>query len=750
MANIELWGGVECTVNRVGKQYFDQLLQSGHAHRITDLDLFADLGLKKIRYPVLWESVAPEHPEQYNWTWATERLNRLRELNIDPIVGLLHHGSGPRYTSLVDEEFPQKFAQYARAVAQQFPWVTYYTPINEPLTTARFSALYGLWYPHAKDDLSFVKALLNQVNATRLAMKAIREINPNAKLIQTDDLGYSHSTPALQYQADFENNRRWLSWDLLCGKVDQQHPLWGYLLKAKVPESVLLELVADPCPPDVIGVNYYVTSERYLDERIIDYPWHTHGSNHKERYADVEAVRVQSANPLGAQKILEQVCDRYDIPVAITEAHLCCTREEQMRWFAEVWDSASLLRKQGKNILAVTAWTLLGAYDWNSLLTHNNGHYEIGVFDLRGGVPAQTAVSRFLSGLATDQERHPLLKIDGWWKRACRSVYPPLSECPEVWDLSVNQQKKQENPSVQPLLITGATGTLGRAFARVCDIRGIPYVLLSRQEMDISDAASVEKVLQKYRPWALVNTAGYVRVDEAEREPEACYRENALGPAVLAKACAASQVALVTFSSDLVFDGEKGAPYLEEDLPNPLNVYGSSKTLAEEHLLKTMPEALIIRTSAFFGPWDEHNFVYQALRAISQQKVFQAAADAVITPTYVPDLVNATLDLLIDGESGIWHLANQGNCTWAELAELAAKLAGLEASPWLKPVPQETMQWLAARPAYSVLGTGKRAILPTLEDALNRYLLATEFPVRPSLPPQEEEVQVERRLSAGA
>ncbi|WP_181304521.1 family 1 glycosylhydrolase [Rufibacter sp. XAAS-G3-1] len=738
MANIELWGGVECTVNRVGDQYFDQLAQSGHAQRITDLDLFAELGIKKLRYPVLWESVAPEHPEQQDWSWATARLNRLREVNIDPIVGLLHHGSGPRYTNLLDDNFPQKFAQYARSVAQQFPWVNYYTPVNEPLTTARFSALYGFWYPHTKDDASFAKALLNQINGTKLAMQAIREVNPHAQLVQTDDLGYSHSTPALQYQADFENHRRWLSWDLLCGKVDQQHPLWPYLRLHQVPEAALLELVQHPCPPNVIGVNYYVTSERYLDERIIDYPWHTHGSNGKHRYADVEAVRVQAASPLGVQQILEQVCARYDIPVAITEAHLCCTREEQMRWFAEVWDSASFLRNQGKNIRGVTAWTLLGAYDWNSLLTQNSGHYEMGVFDLRSGVPAQTAVSKFLRGVSAGEERHPLLGIDGWWKRACRSMYPPLSECPEVWDVSSNEQKQKETIGVQPMLITGATGTLGRAFARLCDVRGIPYVLLSRQDMDITDESSVEQTILKYRPWALVNTAGYVRVDDAENEPEACSRENTLGPAVLAKVCQAQNIGLVTFSSDLVFDGEKQTLYTEEDKTNPLNVYGSSKALAEEQVLAAMPGALVIRTSAFFGPWDEHNFVYHALRAIAHQETFKAAEDSFITPTYVPDLVNTTLDLLIDGENGIWHLANQGTYSWAQLAELAAKLAGLEADPWLHPVAQASFNLPAARPASSALGTSKRGLLPTVEDALRRFIRASEVNFRPINQPEDE------------
>src|SRR5918997_5033171 len=145
---LELWGGVECTGARVGDGYLDQIRRSGHQGRLEDLDLIANLGLRAIRYPVLWERVAPHGLESADWSWTDERLGRLRELGIRPIVGLVHHGSGPRHTSLVDPSFAEGLAEFARAVAERYPWVDAYTPVNEPLTTARFSGLYGHWYPH--------------------------------------------------------------------------------------------------------------------------------------------------------------------------------------------------------------------------------------------------------------------------------------------------------------------------------------------------------------------------------------------------------------------------------------------------------------------------------------------------------------------------------------------------------------------------------------------------------------------------
>ena len=272
-----------------------------------------------------------------------------------------------------------------------------------------------------------------------------------------------------------------------------------------------------------------------------------------------------------------------------------------------------------------------------------------------------------------------------------------------------------------PLLITGATGTLGRAFARLCELRGLPYRLTARADLDIADPGSVAAALGDVQPWAVINTAGYVRVDDAEREPAACERENVTGPANLAAACGEREIPLVTFSSDLVFDGRKATPYLESDPVAPLNVYGRTKALAEERVLAAHPGALVIRTSAFFGPWDAYNFVTIALRELAAGRGFVAAADAVISPTYVPDLVNAALDLLIDGETGLWHLANEGAVTWAELARRAAAMAGVDAVG-LEARPARDLAMVAARPLYSVLGSEHGMLLPSLDDALGRYI----------------------------
>ena len=112
---------MECTVNRVGDDYCDQIELSGHRNRLDDLDLFAGLGVRALRYPVLWEHVAPHGPERADWSFADERLSLLREISVRPIVGLVHHGSSPRHTNLLDAQFADGLAEFAAAVAERFP-----------------------------------------------------------------------------------------------------------------------------------------------------------------------------------------------------------------------------------------------------------------------------------------------------------------------------------------------------------------------------------------------------------------------------------------------------------------------------------------------------------------------------------------------------------------------------------------------------------------------------------------------------
>jgi dTDP-4-dehydrorhamnose reductase len=734
-----MWGGIECTVNRVRDTYFTQLDRSGHSVRDDDLERFAALGVRALRYPVLWESTAPDGIASADWSWADRRLPALRRLGITPIVGLVHHGSGPRHTSLLDPGFASGLAEFAAAAAARYPWIEHWTPVNEPLTTARFSALYGIWYPHARDDRSFVVALLNQCRATVLAMRAIRRVNPAARLIQTDDLSRTYGTEQMAETTRFYNERRWLAWDLLCGRVDTGHPLWDYLLESGVDAGDILWFVEHRCPPDLIGVNYYVTSERWLDHRVERYPGHDRGGPPEAEFVDIESVRVLARPAPAIASLLQEAWQRYRIPIAVTEAHIGATREDQLRWLVEIWHAAQSARNAGVDVRAVTAWSLLGSFDWNCLLGECRGYYEPGPYDVRSPRPRPTALAALVAELAAGRApSHPVLQGEGWWRRADRFIARPVPSRAVVTPLAGYRQRPPLDDAA-PILISGATGTLGSAFARICTRRNLSFRLATRQTMDIADAASVRAAIARWRPWAIVNASGYVRIDDAETDGERCFRDNVLGPSILATECAAAGIRLVTFSSDQVFDGHAATPWLESDLPAPLNAYGSSKAAAERAVLALWPQAMVVRTSAFFGPWDRHNFVALALASLARGEHFRAASDVRVSPTYVPDLADVCLDLLVDGEAGVWHLANRGDVSWAELATLAARLAKVDRSTLCACDGAELAE-VAARPRYAVLGSERATLMPSLEDALSRFLRERDsaaLPARKTGPARE-------------
>jgi dTDP-4-dehydrorhamnose reductase len=709
--DVEIWGGMECTINKVKNEYFNQLDYSGHFERKDDIKVFAQLGFKKMRYPVLWEKHQPQQNTNIDWTETENSLNDLRANGVDIIAGLVHHGSGPAYVQMLEDSFANGLGEYAALVAEKFPWIEYYTPVNEPLTTARFCGLYGIWYPHESSNGGFCRILVNECKATVLAMQAIRKVNPKAKLVQTDDLGKIHSTPLLKYQADFENERRWLSYDLLCGVVNQSHSMWHYLLSSGITEEELSFFIENKCPPDILGFNHYLTSERYLDENLDAYPAHTHGGNGQHRYADVEAVRVGHICPDGPYELLKQAWERYQLPMAVTEVHLYCTREEQMRWLDLIWVAANKLKKEGVDIRAITPWAILGSFGWNKLLTQPGGDYEPGVFDLTNGYPRPTALAKMISAYHVDGNfTHPVMNNNGWWQRKCRVQYGNES--------FFNKDMGNNN---RPLLIIGKTGTLGNAFAKICDLRGIDYQLLGRDGMDITDPIQTEKAILTLNPWAIINTAGFVRVDDAETESFNCFNINTNGPENLAMLCEKYGVKLLTFSTDLVFDGLKGDPYIEHDKTAPLNIYGKSKAMAEQAVLQHNPAALVVRTSAFFGPWDKYNFLSVALDHLRAEKEFAVVNDVLISPTYVPDLVNHSLDLMLDDESGVWHLSNVGEISWSDLAYTIAERSGLKTN-LIKPMALTQFAYKAKRPAYSVLGSERGNILPTMDNAIDRCL----------------------------
>ncbi len=412
----EIWGGVECSHVLINGMVRDQVQETGHRSRLSDLDLIAGLGLKTLRYPLLWAKIAARSPPDF--AWEDERLARLTALGIEPIAGFLHHGSGPKGMDPLHSDFAAALADHAEAVALRYPWIRRFTPINEPVTTARFAYLYGHWHPHARDEATFLRAVVASALATAAAMGRIRRHIPNAQLVQTEDVGRIFSPPALAYQADYENERRFLGFDLLTGRVAPGHPFHRRLLDAGVPARDLDRLVAEPCPPQIIGVDQYLTSDRYLDPVLDHHPPALHGGNGRDAYADIAAAHVPDLHhALGFLPRLREVHARYGLPVALTEVHNGAPPEGQLRWLAEAWKAAQDARAEGIRVQAITSWSLFGCIDWDSLLCERRGHYEPGAFDIRCDPPRRTAVGEAVAMLARRGTfDHPVLNQPDWWR----------------------------------------------------------------------------------------------------------------------------------------------------------------------------------------------------------------------------------------------------------------------------------------------------------------------------------------------
>ncbi len=486
-----------------------------------------------------------------------------------------------------------------------------------------------------------------------------------------------------------------------------------------VPEADLAWFLEHPCPPDVVGVNTYLSSERFLDERVDRYPTEAPGTNGKHSYVDVLAARVLPEGAAGPGALLREAWDRYGLPLDVTEAHNGCTREEQLRWLDEVWRGAEGARAAGADVRAVTVWSLLGAYDWHSLVTRDEGVYEPRVFDLRAPAPRPTALAPMMRDLATGRRHaHPVLAVPGWWRRPDRFIYGHVV----VGDALVPVAEPDDLAAypAAPVLIVGATDPLPPALTRACRARGIPYRLVDRRSVRLVDPSAVAALLRDHAPWAVIETWGAEHVAGAACEANGRCREVAEGAAVLAAACAARGVRLLAFSSDLVFDGATGEPYVESAPVAPLGACGRRQAEAETRVLQTHPPALLVRTGPLFGREDGHDPLAAALRPLAAGVPFLAPEDAAVSPTSAPDVADAALDLLVDGERGIWHLANRGAVAWADLIRRAAALSGIPPGGPLRSAGPSDVG--GPRRPSRVLVSERGWVLSDLEDALARHL----------------------------
>jgi dTDP-4-dehydrorhamnose reductase len=274
-------------------------------------------------------------------------------------------------------------------------------------------------------------------------------------------------------------------------------------------------------------------------------------------------------------------------------------------------------------------------------------------------------------------------------------------------------------------LLTGAAGQLGSAFRARFEADRADVVCLTRAELDLADSVRIAEAVADARPDVVINCAAYNAVDAAEDDAAGAFAVNAFAVLALARAARDAGAALVHYSTDFVFDGAATEPYTEQSPTNPRSVYGQSKLTGEWMAFET-PRAYVLRVESLFGGPATRSSIDRIVATLRDGTPTRVFSDRVVSPSYVDDVIEATLALVSRGATpGVYHCVNSGSATWLELGALVADTMGAPRS-LLGPVRVADVPMRAPRPQYCALSNAKLAAagvpMPTWQDALRRHL----------------------------
>ena len=362
--------GIECSYPTIddGRWRRDEMQATLHyRHWQRDFDLCREIGITHLRYgPPLHLTFLG--PGKYDWSWVDEPMAELAKFGPEPIVDLCHFGVPDWLGNLQNPELGQAMAEFAGAFAERFPWVRFYTPVNEMYVCTRMSALDGNWNEQERDDKAFVTAVCNLASASVRMMDAILERRPDAIFINSESSDFTQPCcpdPDIQHRADLENERRFLPLDLIFA-----HEL-GDMMKDYVRDNGMkdeeLDFFAKRKVPrrSVLGIDYYEWNERLIDTR----------------------GRVEALGELfGWYVIAKQYYDRYRRPMMHTETNRM-DASDAPRWLWRQWHNVQLMRKSGIPLVGFTWYSLTDQIDWNIALTKAIGLvFPVGLVDLNRDV----------------------------------------------------------------------------------------------------------------------------------------------------------------------------------------------------------------------------------------------------------------------------------------------------------------------------------------------------------------------------
>ncbi|MBE7218914.1 MAG: glycoside hydrolase family 1 protein [Caulobacteraceae bacterium] len=356
--------GIECSYPTIdhGRVRRDMLAECGHYERWReDFGLAKELGLKSLRYGLPLHRIC-EDEGRFVWDFADEVLGELKRLEIEPILDLLHFGAPSAWGDFQNPELPLLFADYCARVADRYPWIRAYTPVNEVFVTARNSARDGLWNEQLKSDSGFVTATKHLVAASILATHEIAARRPDAIFIQSESAECMHEmTPTQSAQSLLDNQLRYLSLDLLYANMPRADVLLFLLDNGMTREELEWFMRGEPPGYQVMGIDYY-------------------GRNERIRKPSGEVL--QSEDVFGWGRIAQEYWRRFKKPVFLTETNTF-DPVAAPAWMWKQWANVLDLRDQGVPVLGFTWYSLIDQIDWDTQLAEKNGNInQCGIYTL--------------------------------------------------------------------------------------------------------------------------------------------------------------------------------------------------------------------------------------------------------------------------------------------------------------------------------------------------------------------------------
>ena len=349
--------GFECSYPTVaGGQRRDELESTGHyEHWRDDFELCREIGARYVRYGIPYYRTHLG-PGRYDWSFPDEVLPALWDKGLIPIADLCHFGVPDWIASFQNTDWPAHFAEYCAAFAARYPWIKYYTPVNEMLVCARFSGQLGGWNEQEKSDQAMVLAHANQCRATLLAIPEILKVRPDAVFIQSEVAeAFVQLSPEVREEADFKNQFRFITFDYLYGRSPhgevQQYLLGNGLTDDDLKWFLTKGRVA--APHCVMGMDYYGINEKVITP---------------------DGSEESQGQMLGWHAIARDYFNRYHRPLMLTETNAVDSGQgEPSYWLKQTWSQAHHLRRQGVPVIGYTWFSLTDQIDWDIQLVEIRG-----------------------------------------------------------------------------------------------------------------------------------------------------------------------------------------------------------------------------------------------------------------------------------------------------------------------------------------------------------------------------------------